>query len=311
MLSFWLQMLSFLIQVCRDPLRLIGLLAAICFVWAGPVKSLRRKLGWVPDPAAVPAITQSVGGAPIIVQLKNRSIVGRIGGMLATHTVLSIITGVLGFNVLMIVLYYVLAIPLWLMGAQVHLPSMATSGPFAVVANVKGFFNEKTAEIKEALGAGKAHAAEAAAEAGKKAAEALAEKRRQAAEAAERMREVREEAARKVSEARQAADEKVAALERAAAARVADAKALADKAAIVAKAADAMKSLAGGVHFSRQKSPEEVERQRIEAEWKSYRASERFSRMTLQEFANGAWDVEGPRLQRTKWRRWNAGYNDY
>lgn len=81
----------------------------------------------------------------------KQSFTGRVGGHLMAHAVISTITGILGFNIIMALLSIVLAIPLMLIGAKVELPESVKAWPRGLLSTVKSSFIDKKDEIKEKI----------------------------------------------------------------------------------------------------------------------------------------------------------------
>lgn len=115
--------------------RLIGFCAAVFFV----VSAVRRRLH-------PPQHDTSSPGA-----VTRASVTGRVGSHLVSHTILSIITGILGFSPIVAIGSLMLAIPLWLIGAEVRFPDWVMAWPRSVAARVYTTFSEKKEEVKTAL----------------------------------------------------------------------------------------------------------------------------------------------------------------
>lgn len=112
-----------------------GVIAAIYFV----ISACRRK-------------KVATDGKTVI---HRSSLAGRAGGALMAHAVLSTVSGVLGFNVVMAFFSIVCAVPLLLMGAEVHLPEFVKAWPRSIVARVKGTFIDAKEGIKAKISDGK------------------------------------------------------------------------------------------------------------------------------------------------------------
>ena len=72
---------------------------------------------------------------------------GRIGGHLAAQAVISTVSGLLGFNILVALMCILLAIPLWIAGAKVELPHYVKAWPRSLMSRVGESFSEKKEEI--------------------------------------------------------------------------------------------------------------------------------------------------------------------
>ena len=70
------------------------------------------------------------------------SLSGRVGSHLIAQAVISAVSGVLGFNVILACFTIALAIPLMLIGAKVELPDFVKAWPRSVAARVRGAFSD-------------------------------------------------------------------------------------------------------------------------------------------------------------------------
>jgi len=78
------------------------------------------------------------------------SLSGRIGGHLIAHAVMSVVSGLLGFNVVIAIVTILLAIPLMLIGAKVELPDFVKAWPRSVASRFTGAFAEEEEVMEDA-----------------------------------------------------------------------------------------------------------------------------------------------------------------
>ena len=116
--------------------KLIGVAAAIYFV----LSAFRRK-------------RQATGNKTVV--LERSSLAGRAGGALMAQAVLSVISDVLGFPVVAAFFSIICAIPLMIMGGEVHLPEFVKAWPRSIVTKFKGTFIDVKDTIKEKIHDGK------------------------------------------------------------------------------------------------------------------------------------------------------------
>lgn len=81
--------------------------------------------------------------------LQKQSLTGRIGAAISAHVMLSVVSGILGYNVIIAVLCIVLSLPLMLFGAKVELPEHVKEWPRSVLARVKETLVDVKDDIKE------------------------------------------------------------------------------------------------------------------------------------------------------------------
>ena len=118
--------------------KMIGLIFAVLCMISAVTRRLRRQ----PEAAGT-------------VVVAHPSLSGRIGGHLISHAIISTITGILGFNVILALLFIVCAIPIWMAGGEVHLPKFTVSWMNSFVAKVKETFADKKDAIADKLHRGK------------------------------------------------------------------------------------------------------------------------------------------------------------
>ena len=88
-------------------------------------------------------------GKTLVVQ--KPSWTGRIGAVLGGHVLLSLVNGIVGYNVLISIFCMVLSLPLMIFGAKVHLPEHVKAWPRSVVARVKESLIEKERAVADKL----------------------------------------------------------------------------------------------------------------------------------------------------------------
>ena len=113
--------------------KMVGCAAAVFFIISAVVGRSRRQ------PTSSERVTV------------HASFTGRIGSHLVAHAIISTITGLLGFNVLLALFSIVLAIPLMIMGVEVHFPDWIKAFPRSVATKLKDVFSDKKAAIKDKL----------------------------------------------------------------------------------------------------------------------------------------------------------------